>query len=496
MSDLLESPPAHTRKRHHWLPVLLLLPLLLLAGVYFYLTGNADRQLREAVAEADRSDPHWRLEDIEANRAAVPEGQNAAEWVRAAKRGLPGNWRPAWEVPLYGKAAPGAEEKRVALEQRFRQLEPQRQLDGEELAALRAELKKVAPALPSARKLADLPQGRSPPIAYSPDWIGTLLPYTQEARDVASLLEFDAELRAQDGDADGALASCRGVLNAGRSLGDEPTLISQLVRMGCRTAAVDRVERVLAQGEPSDAALLEVQRLLEKEEPEPLLLFGMRGERAGMDRFLEGLQTGKVKMGPMLAAVNGSRGSSPPLETAALMSSAVVESQRAAMLRRTNRLVEIAQLPPDQQEAQIKELRATLKNEPLLVRMLEPALEKVAQTYRRSRAQLRCAVTAVAAERYRRAKGHWPDRLEELVEAGYLGQVPDDLYESGPLRWRGLDDGAVVYSVGPDGQDNGGKLDRANPPAAGTDLGFRLWDVKHRRQPPAPPNPVAPADSK
>jgi hypothetical protein len=53
-----------------------------------------------------------------------------------------------------------------------------------------------------------------------------------------------------------------------------------------------------------------------------------------------------------------------------------------------------------------------------------------------------------------------------------------------------LDDGVVIYSVGADGKDNGGKLDK-NPTKDGTDRGFRLWDVPKRRQPPKPPKPLA-----
>ena len=44
------------------------------------------------------------------------------------------------------------------------------------------------------------------------------------------------------------------------------------------------------------------------------------------------------------------------------------------------------------------------------------------------------------------------------------------------LRYKRLAVGVLVYSVG---------LDPRNPTGPGTDLGFRLWDVEHRRQPPA-----------
>ena len=59
----------------------------------------------------------------------------------------------------------------------------------------------------------------------------------------------------------------------------------------------------------------------------------------------------------------------------------------------------------------------------------------------------------VARERYRRAHGAWPARLEDLVPA-YLPAVPLDPYRSGtPLCYAG----DLLYSVGPDGLDQGGK---------------------------------------
>jgi hypothetical protein len=96
---------------------------------------------------------------------------------------------------------------------------------------------------------------------------------------------------------------------------------------------------------------------------------------------------------------------------------------------------------------------------------------------------------AVAAERYRRANGRWPEALAQLVP-GYLARVPADPFDGKPLRLRRRDDGVTVYSVGPDGKDDGGRIDRQRADPAGIDLGFRLWDVAKRRQPPPPANPA------
>ena len=492
MTDRLsnsETPPVRPRRRRWpYVIALLCLPVLTAVGAYLYLTISADRELGAAIAEADRLDPRWRLDDVEADRVVVPEAENSGTAVIAANFALPKNW-PFWDYPPNPEDPPDAAPKRKTLADSFQNLEPQRQLDDDQATALRTEMTRAAGALAEARKLADLPQGRYP-ITYSADWIGTLLPHRQDAREIAGLLSNDALLRAQDKEADGALASCRGALNAGRSVGDEPSLIPQLVRFACRRTAADQAERVLAQGEPSEDALKQFQQLLEKEESEPLLLIAIRGERAGMDRLMEGIQSGKVKLSTRdLDLTAGLGGQSAPSLGDDLMrwTPGSSKSQRAAMLRYLNQAVELAKLPPDQQQALFQQLETTTKDQPVLVRLLIPALSKVSDAARRSQAQLRCAIVAVAAERYRHAKGRWPETLDALKESGYLRGAPADPYDGQPLRWLRVDDGVEVYSIGPDRVDNGGKMDRQHPVTPGTDIGFRLWDVAKRRQPPPGP---------
>jgi hypothetical protein len=480
------KPPARSRKKRIVFSVILLLLVGVPVGVCVYLVLAAGWRLREAVAEADRLDPAgWRLEQLEAQRAVLPDDRNAAAAVIAAGPLLPRSGWPPWEFP--DPMGPPD-----ALKESFDALAPPQLLAAPQAAALERELKPVAPALAAARRLADLPEGRYP-ITYTPDYITTLIPHQQDARVVATLLKYDAMRRAQDRDLDGALESCRALVNAGRSIGDEPMTVSQLVRLACRATAVQALERTLAQGQPSEAALLTTQRLLEKEEAEPLELIAARGERAGMDRLLQALQSGQVPLSrqdlQLTAAFSGPGSGAAPTtaESWILHAPGNIESQRAAMLRCLTQYVEIAKLPAEQQPPRIAQLEATLKDQPVLVRVFCPAMGKIAASCQRSRAQLRCAAAATAAERYRLAQNRWPDSPDALVSAGYLSAVPTDPYDGKPLRWRRLDDGVVIYSIGPDGEDNGGKLDRNNPTAAGTDLGFRLWDVSRHRQPPPPP---------
>jgi hypothetical protein len=484
--DIVEEAP-WSQPRPNWrkrfiIGGLIALPLcLVLPYVYFVLSSN--EELEQALAEADWLDPGWRIPELEQKRAAIPENENSGLVLMAAKAFMPRNW-PFWYHTQAPEKGERSEEELRALEESFSEIEPERQLDLRQTKALREELGRAERVLAAVRKVAEMPQGRYP-ITYSTDFISTRLPYTQDARAFVTLLDYDALLRAQDGDMDGALTSCRGILNCGRSVGDEPTLVSMLVRIALNAVATKRVERTLAQGEPSEAALARVQHEFEAEAEEPLLLIGARGERGMMDGALQAVEAGDLDPNWLFALTGGKNGATILVgSTQFLRLPGVIKRVRAAVLRYNDQFVEITKLPVEQQPERIKELQAAEKSLPELARPILYASTKVAVAFHRDRATLRCAAVMVALERYRRANNRWPGSLTDLVPAD-LPKVPLDPFDSSPLRYRRLDDGVVVYSVGSDGQDNGGKFDK-NPAKEGTDLGLRLWDVSKRRQPPKP----------
>jgi hypothetical protein len=118
--------------------------------------------------------------------------------------------------------------------------------------------------------------------------------------------------------------------------------------------------------------------------------------------------------------------------------------------------------------------------------MLMPAVKRVGEAALRDQAMLACAITALAAERFRLAHKRWPKALDELCPT-YLASVPRDPYDGHQLRFAHRDDGLVIYSVGQDGQDDGGEV-LAFPEGLGGnwDPGLRLWPPEQRGLPPAP----------
>jgi hypothetical protein len=475
----VDAPPLPPKQRRWRRLLWLLVPLSLVAAAWLYMFFASDRRLTRAVAEADRSDPHWRLDDVLAERAVVPDAENGALTAIAARAKRPAAW-PWWDI---SQAPPAGLEAHANLAEVLRDLKPNEALTPAERTAMRPEMQRAAASIQAARKLADQPRGRYA-ITYSNDFISTMLPNIQGSREVAQMLQYDALFRSQSGDLDGAIVSCRALVNDARSIGDEPMLICQLVRMAIRAIAVGQAERTLGLGEPSSEELAALQKAIAEEAEEPLFRYGVRGERGGLDRLMQTLQNGgtsvKMMKGLMSGGITNQRNRWFGEETLLYLPGAV-SNNRAVLLDYMNKVVEISKLPPEQQADRLEELQKSLGKEPLLVRELLPATEKIAEAERRTRALLRCAAAGLAAERYRRKHGRWPDGLDDL-KGEFLPGVPLDPYDGKPLRYRKDGEGIIIYSIWKDRQDNGGDREKLNTYKDGTDVGFRLWDVDKRRR--------------
>lgn len=79
------------------------------------------------------------------------------------------------------------------------------------------------------------------------------------------------------------------------------------------------------------------------------------------------------------------------------------------------------------------------------------------------------AEAAIAAERYRLQESRYPADLDALVPE-YLDGVPTDRFTGEPLHYRLENNRPLLYSVGPDRDDDGG-----TPPAEGFERGDPKW---------------------
>lgn len=420
-------------------------------------TPASPSDLEAAIAEADRLDPGWRWDQIWAKRAVVPDPENSARIVIEAGRLLP---RGAPDVPGFVDRA------------------GETRLNGQQRAELNAWLKPRADAMDIALTLADRPRGRFD-IQVAPDFISTLLPDIQTTRQIVNLLRAEAVRRAETGNA-GQLEEFRAMLNAARSIGDEPMVISQIIRVINSNLAIQSLEQTLARTAPNEEALTAAQNLLNEEAGYNARLVAWRGERAIQFGFLDAVDTGRVSLEQV---GNTLRGLNKTWPADSSPGSPGLRAARAWSLRHMTGLVEIAKKPTSDQAAALAALRQNEKQAPAAATLFididstNPDWNSQ-KLFQRREALLRSALVAVAAERYRLKNDRWPLEPKDLA-AFLVGPAPTDPYDGSTLRFRRLDDGLVVYSIGPNGRDDSGDLGDRKDNAP--DIGFRLWDADKRR---------------
>lgn len=465
-------PRSRKRRFARWLVYTLVSGFIVTAswnlGEREWIRVEGNRELAAARAEADADDPDWSWEKLSAARKRPPAGaKNGAELIPQIKKLTHAEWG-----------------KELTNEQWKSRLDapPNERYSPQLLAQVRREAGASAEAIALARTLKDRSFGHRD-IAITPNVLDTLLRDTQDTRHAADLLRWDAVLAAEDGDVRRAADDLLALLNASRSIGDEPLLISQLVRMAVRTVAVRAAERLLAQ--TADAPdLASFQTALEADAEEPLLLYGVRGDRAAFDRLFENLASG---------VATPERSVNMNFDTlwgkfAWWHYRVRLLKDRAFFLHWMTAAARAARLPLEQQSAAVATLPGPPEDEKMVMaRLMLPAVNKVADAQLRTAAEARCAVAGIACEQFRRKHNRWPNDLTELVPA-FLAAVPLDPYSGEPLRLAKSNDGCAVYSVGKDRRGEERAFDPREP-TTNVSPRFRLWNPDQRRQP-APPEPA------
>lgn len=364
--------------------------------------------------------------------------------------------------------------------------EDSRKLDEETAATLRAEMDDLAGAVDLARTLVEYDRGRHE-LEIGPKVFDTLLPETQNTRAVARLLNVDAIRLADDGKLDEALDSCRAILVAARSIGDEPFLISQLVRLAIIAVDERPIRRVLAQGEPSDEALASLQDLLEDELYQPRLWWGLRGERASLVEMIRRIKDGETPLDELA-------GDAPP-GTTRIPGLMIVggDYQMAVALRWFDDLLAIPGLPEtewdaacavyDDKVAAVNRSRLGKYTTTYPVYMM-PAVRPMIESEKRIRAVLGSLILLVAAERHRQATGAWPATMDDF-DPDILPYPPHDPYTGEPYRMTYADGRLRIYSPGPNLRDEGGAYDlkKWTKKAGEDDVGTFAYDPELRGRP-------------
>lgn len=388
--------------------------------------------------------------ELDASYAWPSSGENAANWITGAATVQQKLDQEQWK-PLEAILSRGSE--------RLRPAEPlsaelKKRLDEFIQANARAlESLHEAAAISECRYSVDLSQGLS-----------TLTPHVTDVRDGCRLLGVEAAWHAENGNAKGVVEVVETLLRVARSLDQEPMMFSHLVRMGGANGAIGPLERALSRIAFTDEQLAQLQKVLGDVHGDEGLLRALVGNRCmylvafQCPQALDREQFGRLLPVPLLEAYN------------ALGFSA---RDGIVFLDYMEECIRILQLPvskrPAAAEVAAGHVHARrglfLRDVGYTAFAIRRDMQEMAWT--------ELATAALAVERYRLARGGLPETLDQLVP-GYLAAVPADPFDGAPLRYKRVDRGFVVYSVGEDGRDDGGKEQPRSRQGQTYDLVFRV----------------------
>jgi hypothetical protein len=449
----LPSPPTRPApKKVSWVVLSIggvLFFILFLAGIWrLQLAHRVDRQLG-AIRAADL--PASGAE-LNAWYRAVPCNQNAALVLTQAFALL--------------RTFPDQRSNQIA---RFRLSLPGQRITPQQIRLLSDYLRTNADTLARAREALTLPQARFP-VDYTPG-LSALLPHLSPIKKLAwlfrgeALLAFDAHRSSDAG------RSIEAMLGCARSLEAEPDLIAQVLRIAALAMATSSLEYGLGGAPLAEEDLSRLAAAFATAERTNLIARALVGERAmALPAFYRvsgeagrwGRHDDEEEPLPIIPI--------RPIRRASLWRAAgFFERDLAFYLEAMETNIGIANLPlPERlpatrtmkRQSQEAKWKACILSS-MLLGYLSPAVAKEAEGL----ALVRMSLAALAIERFRLAEGRRPASLDEIAPR-YLPTVPVDPCDGQPIRFRPLPKGYMVYSVGRDGQDNGGLRKPAGVPAS------------------------------
>jgi hypothetical protein len=331
-------------------------------------------------------------------------------------------------------------------------------------AEVAAHLQRQQQALETIRRAAEMPACRLQADYSHPSLSNTRVEELNAFRESASLLAVAAKAQAAAGNVDMALADCRRIYAMGRHPDPTSQIINALVSMAIDSLASKTVAQVLPSA--TSSAQLAGFSAPDPQALAPAFADDLRGEEAlGMTMICD-IASGK----------RAAPGGIPPAAGGVLWLLWLREDMAGyrELMHREQRLV---QQPYCQTVGEWQQIRSNLGRRNgygLMTGILMP--DQGAANRAMVKVQVfRLAVgVALAATRYWLDHGDYPPTVAALVP-DYLPAIPVDPFDGQPLRFKKSSDGSVViYSVGPDGKDNGGQVEAQSPHEQPSDVGFIL----------------------
>jgi hypothetical protein len=328
------------------------------------------------------------------------------------------------------------------------------------------------------------------------DMISVLLPWFAEYRKLAYSFRWRSRLHAENGRYEEAFSDIKTCYLFGRHIkGTKLVLIEQLVGIAIEAVAVENLRDVLSEHKIDATVLATVQKDFEQILASEDFTMSFEGEKMFVyDEIQRCFTEDRFGGGHLYLSRIGEIDSygdesvttttdiildtlSSPEGWARAVKVLFFHPNKKETREAADRFYAFCETFAQKTPAQIKAEGLGIEKETMKIvgdnvflSLLTPALGRAAEIGHRQRTNVEATISILALQRYKADKGSFPNDLQELVTAGYLRELPADVYSGKALVYRKIDESFILYSIGDDFEDDGGKpgTDRKGRP--------RLWD--------------------
>ena len=312
--------------------------------------------------------------------------------------------------------------------------------------------------------------------------IMVLLPHVQVMRQAARIFVVDTRLAVDENDSERAVQNLETMLGLGRHSAEGPVLICSLVGYAIAGITFNQIEEVLQQDPDffNEDQLARLQKAVQSADIQGWLHF--EGELMAVEDMIQRTYTddgnGDGRLTPqgvqLLTSSSQLWGLGTPSqeedpynnvlrwgETLFGPASLFLAASRKEVTERSNQLLDqvIEDANKPFWEANHFDLDAELDQQPFKYALLDlmlPAVQQVRSAMDRSRGRQEGVRGAIALYRYHQKNGKWPKSWDEIPKP-MLPAAPIDQLTGEPMRFKIVDDRPLIYSVGNDRDDDGGK---------------------------------------
>lgn len=345
-------------------------------------------------------------------------------------------------------------------------------------------LEKERPVLEELRNASRRPGSRFNLDYGAEDPAGILLPHLGVLNKVSQVLQLRATAELTLGQTNAAGDDAVLMLFLAQSVHDEPTVVSQLVRMRILRLTQQVIAGGLDKHLWSDGQLADFENRLGEITLVKDLGTALQAERGAFGNGCFEL----IRKNPgILSGFIGQSGNASLAAYFEIAPGGRIDQEQISYQRYFDQMVWPGIEPEDglihpktiddnvtQSDQLLGNMLSCWWNNRILLRVLGPSFRACFQKVALGQTSVDQAAAACALERFRLANGALPETLAALVPL-FIGRVPDDVVGGGPLKYRRTDDRHfVLYSVGWNEKDDGGTAGK-NPAGTALDLTQGDW---------------------